>query len=95
MKCDAICLSEKFILLSTEDGDLISVDMQGGKRASVNLRDTTIMRISDDHKQIVVATDEGKMTVFNNDLEILNSSPPAKDDIEIVANISPIIGGRF
>ena len=53
------------------------------------------MRISDDHKQIVVATDEGKMTVFNNDLEILNSSPPAKDDIEIVANISPIIGGRF
>ena len=72
VKCNAICLSEKFILLSTEDGDLISIDMQGGKKASVNLGDTTIMRISDDHNQIVVATDEGKMTVFNNDLEILN-----------------------
>ena len=53
------------------------------------------MRISDDHDQIVVATDEGKMTVFNTDLEILNSSPPAKDDIEMVTNISPIVGGRF
>ena len=95
VKCNAICLSEKFIILSTEDGDLISIDKQGGERASVNIGDTTIMRISDDHDQIVVATDEGKMTVFNNDLEILNSSPPAKDDIEMVTNISPIVGGRF
>ena len=95
VKCNAISLSEKFILLSTEEGDLISIDMQGGKRASLNLGGTNIMRISDDQKQIVVATNEGKMTVFNNDLEILNSSPPAEDDIEIVATISPIIGGRF
>ena len=95
VKCNAICLSEKFIILSTEDGDLISIDKQGGERASVNIGDTTIMRISDDHDQIVVATDEGKMTVLNNDLEILKSSPPAKDDIEVVTSISPIVGGRF
>ena len=35
------------------------------------------------------------MTIFNNDLEILRSSPPAKDDIEMVTNISPIVRGRF
>ena len=35
------------------------------------------------------------MTVFNNDLERLNSSPPAKDDIEMVTNISRIVRGRF
>jgi len=95
VKCNGICISEKLILLSTEDGDIISIDKQGDKRASVNLGDTTIIRISDDHDQIVVATDEGKMTVFNNDLEMLKSSPPAKDDIEMITNISPIVEGRF
>ncbi len=95
VNCNAICLSNNFILLSTEDGDLLSIDKQGGRRASVNLGNTTIMRISDDHNQIVVASEEGKMTVFNNDLEILKSSPPAKDDIEMVTNISPIVRGRF
>ena len=74
---------------------LLSIDKQGGRRASVNLGNTTTMRISDDHNQIVVASEEGKMTIFNNDLEILRSSPPAKDDIEMVTNISPIVRGRF
>ena len=95
VNCNAICLSENYILLSTEDGDLLSIDKQGGSRASVNLGNTTIIRISDDHNQIVVASEEGKMTVFNNDLEMLNSSPPAKDDIEMVTNISRIVRGRF
>ena len=84
VNCNAICLSNNFILLSTEDGDLLSIDKQGGRRASVNLGNTTTMRISDDHNQIVVASEEGNMTVFNNDLEILKSSPPAKDDLSLI-----------
>ena len=53
------------------------------------------MCVSDDHDLIVVATDEGRMTLFNNHLDIIKSSPPAKDDIEVVNAISPIVGGRF
>ncbi len=95
MNCNGIRVSEELIFISTEDGNILSIDKQGGKRATANLRDTAIMCVSDDHDLIVVATDEGRMTLFNNHLDIIKSSPPAKDDIEVVNAISPIVGGRF
>ena len=95
VKCDRISLSEKLILISTEDGNLILMDMQGSKEISTHLDNATIMRISENHSEIVVATDDGKLTIFDNDLEILASSPPAKDDIEVITNISPLTEGSF
>ncbi len=95
VNCDRISLSGKLILISAEDGNLILTDISGGKKISTHLGHTTIIRISENHDEIAVATDDGKLTIFDNDLGILASSPPAIDDIEVITNISSFREGGF
>lgn len=93
--CESISLSGQSILLSTEDGDLLMFDKDGSKKASIHLPGVTIMRFSENHNEIVIASEDGKMTILSHDLELLGSSPPAEDDIEVITYVSAIKEGRF
>ena len=84
---DASFSKDKFFILQ-ESNELFLIDNAGESRFSTILNDPIIIHSSDQGDYVVVASEDGSLTILDDNLQVSHHSVPRDDDVEVISKIS-------
>jgi len=95
INCNHASSSGGDIFLSVENGDILVLNQNGDLKASKNCGELKILHTPENSNSMAIARDDGTFIIMNHNLEVLQYSPPAEDDIEVITHISSNSDGVF